>query len=98
MVDVSHFDGAESLTIGEVFGPAAGIEDQGEADAYFEALVGWTMRRRGVSRGVAVSDELHNLSCYAAHCSPEVEARMRRLFGCGVWLPMGQAVMGSFLL
>lgn len=69
------------MTIGDKYGPAMEITDQAEADAYFELCVEHCMEH-GASREHAERIERANLGYYAGYYSPEVRARVERLFNC----------------
>jgi hypothetical protein len=69
-------------TIGEAYGPAMTINDQADADAYFEKLVSSRMANSGVSRDKAEEIERSNLGYYAGYYSAETRERVERLFIC----------------
>ena len=71
----------DDITIGEKYGPAMKIEDQAEADAYFETLVEHHMRF-GHARDAAEARERWNLGYYAGYFDNETRERVERLFGC----------------
>lgn len=72
----------EEITIGDKYGPAMKIEDQAEADAYFEACVAHTMQFGGKDRAEAEHIERSNLGYYAGYYDNETRHRVERLFRC----------------
>ncbi len=68
------------MTYGETLGPAMGITDQGEASAYYNLLIGRSMRG-GTTREEAESIVKSNLGYFAGYCSNEVRSRVNLLFG-----------------
>jgi hypothetical protein len=77
----------KKITIGEKYRPAMKIEDQAEADAYFELCVQHTMtygaaheEAESVPREEAESIERQNLGYYAGYYSCETGERVGRLF------------------
>jgi hypothetical protein len=72
----------DGIKIGEKYDPAMKIEDQAEADAYFELCVAHTIRVGKVGRVMAESIERQNLGYYAGYCSNETRERVERLFKC----------------
>jgi len=69
------------ITIGEKYGPAMLIEDQTEADAYFEQCVEHTMSF-GNPRTEAEKIERANLGYFAGYHDNETRLRVERLFRC----------------
>lgn len=72
-------------TFGELLGPAMTITDQGEADAYFEALVDRVMeieaaRGTPLEREKAAAIQRNNLGYYAGYYDGETMARVNRLY------------------
>jgi hypothetical protein len=70
------------MTMGEIYGPAMEMTEQGEADAYFETLVEMTMRLGAKTRAEAEAIERSNLGYYAGYYDNETRARVERLFRC----------------
>lgn len=75
------------ITIGEKYGPAMKITDQGEADHYLEQCVRHNLDRRAaegkpqdVEQAIAV--EKQNLGYYAGYYNSETRERIERLFQC----------------
>lgn len=71
----------EKITIGDKYGPAMKIEDQAQADAYFERCVAHTMSF-GKSRAEAESIERQNLGYYAGYYNDETRHRVEAMFRC----------------
>ena len=71
----------DQITLGDKYGPAMQIADQGEADVYFEDCVHHTMRF-GHTRDAAEAIERSNLGYYAGYYDHETRARVERLFRC----------------
>lgn len=71
----------QQMTIGEKYDPAMRIDNQADADAYFELLVAHTMRK-GYDRPEAEKIERSNLGYYAGYGSHELRERVERLFKC----------------
>lgn len=69
------------MTIQECYGPAMMIEDQAEADAYFEQCVAHCMNF-GKTREEAEKIERSNLAYYAGYYDTETRERVERLFRC----------------
>jgi hypothetical protein len=72
----------DQITIGDKYRPAMTIEDQTEADAYFEQCVEHTMRFGKKSREEAESIERANLGYFAGYYSHDTRRRVERLFRC----------------
>ena len=68
-------------TTGEKYGPAMKINDQKEADDYFEKCVEHTMSF-GRTREEAEGIERENLAYYAGYYDDETRLRVERLFRC----------------
>lgn len=73
---------ANQVSIAQKYGPAMAIEDQDEADAYFEKCVEHMMRAGEYTRAKAEEIERSNLGYYAGYHSTEVRRRVERLFRC----------------
>ena len=71
----------KDISIGDKYGPAMGITDQAEADAYFQQCVAHTMAF-GKSQEEAEGIERGNLGYYAGYYSSETRERIERLFSC----------------
>jgi hypothetical protein len=71
----------DKITIEEKYGPAMSINDEQEAQEYFELCVEHTMRF-GKSRVEAEEIERKNLGYYAGYYNSETRARVERLFNC----------------
>jgi hypothetical protein len=71
----------KQITIGDKYAPAMTIEDQAEADGYFERLVAHTMTF-GRTREDAETIERQNLGYYAGYYDHTTRARVERLFKC----------------
>lgn len=71
-----------TITIGNKYSPAMKIEEQAEADAYFEECVQHTMDNFGKTRTEAEEVERSNLGYWAGYYSSETRARVERLFKC----------------
>jgi hypothetical protein len=69
------------ITIGDKYGPAMKITDQGEADEYFEACVRHSMGH-GKTREEAEQVERSNLGYFAGYYDHETRGRVERLFKC----------------
>lgn len=67
------------ITIGELYGPAMRITNQGEADEYFERLVARAMEH-GLTRETAEARERENIAYYAAYGFDR--QRIEHLFKC----------------
>lgn len=77
MTNIKH------MTIGEKYEPAMKIEDQAEADRYFEFLVGHTMGARPTTdRALAESIERQNLGYFAGYYDHATRERVEHLFNC----------------
>lgn len=63
------------------YGPAMLIEDQTEADCYFEACVVHAVEL-GLPREKAEEQERSNLAYFAGYYGDDVRARVERLFRC----------------
>ncbi len=76
----------EKITIGDKYEPAMKIQDQQEADAYFEACVEHTMRYgddpRYTTREGAEALERANLGYWAGYHDTETRRRIESLFRC----------------
>ena len=83
----------EKITIGEKYGPAMEIHDQGEADAYFEECVQHCMKF-GKTREQAEEIERANLAYYAGYYDAETRERVERLFDCAhpIFGPISEGV------
>jgi hypothetical protein len=74
---------AAGITMGDKYGPAMEIEDQAEADAYFNKLVNHALRTGGVScYDEAVRMERANLGYFAGYFDYQTRERVERLFKC----------------
>lgn len=72
---------SKEATVGEIYGPAMEIEDQREADAYFEDIVRHIMKW-GKERAEAEDIARGNLGYFAGYYNDgETRARVQRLFG-----------------
>lgn len=71
-----------ALTIGEVHGPAMVIMDQGEADAYFDAMVAHKMEKESLTRERGEWMCRRNLAYYAGYYDDATRERVERLFAC----------------
>ena len=71
----------KKMTMGEKYDPAMKINDQREADEYFEKCVQHTMSF-GRTREEAESIERENLAYYAGYWNHETRLRVERLFRC----------------
>lgn len=71
-----------NITIADKYGPAMIINDQTEADAYFEQCVVHSMRVGRCDRGAAEEIERRNLGYYAGYYDNETRERVERLFRC----------------
>lgn len=69
------------ITIGDKYKPAMEIDDQAEADAYFERCVTHRMSF-GKTRQEAEAEERANLGYFAGYYGPETRERAERLFRC----------------
>lgn len=69
------------ITIGEKYRPAMKIEDQEEADAYFEECVQHSIEC-GRTRAEAEEVERSNLGYFAGYYDHETRLRVERLFRC----------------
>ncbi len=69
------------ITIGDKYGPAMEIDNQIDADQYFERLVVHGMSR-GKTRKQAEALERTNLEYYAGYYSATVAKQVYRLFRC----------------
>lgn len=70
-------------TIGETYGPAMAVTDQGEADAVFAALVAGHLAVRpqdGAAEAGRVQRQ--NLGYYAGYYDHDTRRRVERLFRC----------------
>ena len=73
-------------TTGELYGPAMEIVDPEDAQAYFDALVGWMMdyaideANKEPERAAAVVRS--NLGYWAGYYTADTRARVERLFQC----------------
>lgn len=76
------FEPKQKITIGEKYGPAMEIDDQAEADAYFEACVQHCLSFGEHDRQRCEEIERQNLGYYAGYCDHETRERVERLFGC----------------
>ena len=74
------FQAKERMAWRESLGPAMEIEDQEEANAYFNAMVGWEMGKWGKSREQAEADSKTNLGYFAGYYDHETMSRVNRLF------------------
>lgn len=76
---MKQFD--KDVTIGDKYTPAMGIDNQAEADQYFETCVEHTMTF-GKTREEAVKIERQNLGYYAGYYDEATRERVGRLFKC----------------
>lgn len=74
-------DMPDQISIGDKYGPGMKIEDQAEADAYFEKCVEHTMRF-GKTREEAEKVEKSNFGYFAGYCDEATRHRVERLFRC----------------
>jgi hypothetical protein len=72
----------ENLTIGEAYDPAMKINNQEEANEYFEALVVRNMTYFEKSRKESEQIEKSNLGYFAGYYDNETRERVERLFMC----------------
>lgn len=72
----------EKLTIGEAYDPAMKIDNQKDADEYFEALVLRSITYFGTSRKDAENIERQNLGYFAGYYDRAIRERVERLFSC----------------
>lgn len=74
----------KDITIGDKYGPAMEIDDQDEADRYFEKCVQHTLSfgYKDYDRAKAEQIERSNLGYYAGYYSHKVRERVERLFRC----------------
>lgn len=72
----------EKLTIGEAYGPAMEITEQGEADEYFELLVRRSVKFERQTWRKAEEIIRSNLGYYAGYYDSETRARVEKLFNC----------------
>ncbi len=70
-----------NITIGEKYAPAMSIDNQAEADAYFEQLVQHGMSF-GKTREEAEADERASLGYYAGYYDTQTRVRVETLFKC----------------
>jgi hypothetical protein len=68
------------ITIGEIYHPAMSIEDQADADVYFDQLVERAMRCHGMDRTAAEELERKNLGYFAGYFDRETMARVNQLY------------------
>jgi len=71
----------EKITIREKYAPAMEIEDQAEADAYFQACVEHALRTGAKTRAEGERVERLNLGYFAGYYSQETRMRVQRLYG-----------------
>jgi hypothetical protein len=71
----------KTQTIGERYDPAMKIEDQAEADAFFEKLL-TDQLDAGISREKAEDIERSNLGYFAGYYDRTTRMRVERLFRC----------------
>lgn len=71
-----------SISVADKYGPAMLMTEQGEADAYFDALVEHSMRAFGAEREEAVANERSSLGYYAGYYDAETRHRVEKLFKC----------------
>jgi hypothetical protein len=75
-----------SVTFGDVLGPAMKIEDQAEADQYLADYVKWLEDRWSSGKEIkttkmsAIECARHNLGYYAGYYDEETMERVNRLF------------------
>lgn len=72
----------DKITIGDKYGPAMKIEDQAEADVYFERCVEHAMRVCPRERTEAEATERSNLGYYAGYWDTDTRIRVEKLFLC----------------
>ena len=72
----------KGATIGDLYDPAMKIEDQDEANEYFERLVQRAITHFGQAREEAESVNRSNLGYYAGYYDAETRKRVERLFRC----------------
>ncbi len=70
------------MTCGELYDPAMEIQSQAHADAYFEILVAYCMKRHNKTRQEAEVIQRSNLGYYAGYYDNETRERVERLFKC----------------
>lgn len=73
----------DGATFGQTLGPAMGITEQADADAYFESLVQHLMRvAPNCTRQDAGEKVRQSLGYFAGYYSHETRVRVERLFRC----------------
>lgn len=72
----------DNMTYGDKYRPAMEIEDQAEADAYFELCVEHQMRIVHCPRKEAEHIEKSNLGYFAGYYDNETRARVEHLYRC----------------
>lgn len=77
-----QFDPSKPYKTMQTLQPAMGIEDQAEADEYFEKLVTYHMKRHGLSREEAESNTRQNLGYWAGYGDDALRIKVERLFRC----------------
>lgn len=75
-----HF--SKDATFKELYAPAMLIENQEEANIYFDALVKYMQDTCGQSEEEATTIQKTNLGYYAGYYDHETRVRVERLFGC----------------
>lgn len=78
----SPFTFREGVTIQDKYGPAMFIEDQTEADLYFDACVRHSMAVAQITREQAEEIERANLGYFAGYYGDDIRARVERVFKC----------------
>ena len=70
------------ITIGDKYNPAMQIDDQEEADSYFELLVQHSIVNFDMTQEEAETLERTNLGYYAGYYSHGTRLRVEKLFNC----------------
>jgi Asp-tRNA(Asn)/Glu-tRNA(Gln) amidotransferase A subunit family amidase len=79
---MTPIDNDRVYTIGEIYGPAMKITDQGETAAYFAELVAYMQARNpGMDSETAREAVLSNLGYYAGYYDNATRRRVERVFG-----------------
>ncbi len=71
---------AKQATIGGLYRPAMEVQTQGEADAYLEALIGWSISYWGQTREEATKIQLSNIGYFTGYYDSDTAQRVMRLF------------------
>lgn len=71
---------ANQISFAQKYGPAMAIQNQDDADAYFERCVEHMMRAGGYSRQEAERIERINVAQFAGYFDKEIRTRIGALF------------------